>query len=169
MSASSPHVGHLHLEQVGGARRHPNWRESPHPGARRRGGRRHRRLVPGYDGARYGWSYQLRALKLHVRGFLLNDAPAERLADSVRRVSRGERVIDPELIAAALETGSTPLTGRETDVLRAAESGNSTEQIASRLSLSPATVRNCLSNTISKVGGRNRIDAIRMAHDAGLL
>ncbi len=111
----------------------------------------------------------LRALKLHVRGFLLKDAPAERLADTVRRVARGERVIDPELIAAALETGSTPLTGRETDVLRAAESGNSTQQIASRLSLSPATVRNYLSNAISKVGGRNRIDAIRIAHDAGWL
>ena len=111
----------------------------------------------------------LRALKVHVRGFIVKDAPAETLADGVRRVSRGERVIDPELVAAALETGSTPLTVRETDVLRAASSGIPTEQIAARLSLSPATVRNYLSNAISKVGGRNRIDAIRIARDAGWL
>jgi two-component system, NarL family, response regulator DesR len=78
-------------------------------------------------------------------------------------------VIDPELVAAALETGSTPLTARETDVLRAASSGITTDQIAVRLSLSPATVRNYLSNAISKVGGRNRIDAIRIARDAGWL
>jgi two-component system, NarL family, response regulator DesR len=111
----------------------------------------------------------LRALKVHVRGFIVKDAPAETLADGIRRVASGERVIDPELVAAALETGSSPLTAREADVLRAAESGIPTEQIADRLSLSPATVRNYLSNAISKVGGRNRIDAIRIARDAGWL
>ena len=111
----------------------------------------------------------LRALQVHVRGFIVKDAPAETLADGVRRVARGERVIDPELVAAALETGSTPLTAREADVLRAAERGIPTDQIAARLSLSPATVRNYLSNAISKVGGRNRIDAIRIARNAGWL
>ena len=111
----------------------------------------------------------LRALKVHVRGFIVKDAPAETLADGVRRVARGERVIDPELVAAALEAGSSPLTARETDVLREASSGVPTDQIAARLSLSPATVRNYLSNAISKVGGRNRIDAIRIAHNAGWL
>jgi two-component system response regulator DesR len=111
----------------------------------------------------------LRALTAQVRGFIVKDAPAETLADGIRRVARGERVIDPELIAAALETGSTPLTPREADVLRAAESGISTEDIGARLSLSSATVRNYLSNAISKVGGRNRIDAIRIARDAGWL
>jgi two-component system, NarL family, response regulator DesR len=111
----------------------------------------------------------LRALKVHVRGFIVKDAPAETLADGVRRVFRGERVIDPELVAAAIETGSTPLTSREADVLRAAESGISTEEMASKLSLSPTTVRNYLSNAISKVGGRNRIDAIRIARNAGWL
>lgn len=111
----------------------------------------------------------LRALKVHVRGFIVKDAPAETLANGVRRVAAGERVIDPELVAAALETGSTPLTPREADVLRAAENGIPTDQIAARLSLSPATVRNYLSNAISKVGGRNRIDAIRIARDAGWL
>jgi two-component system, NarL family, response regulator DesR len=111
----------------------------------------------------------LRALKVHVRGFIVKDAPAHTLADGIRRVARGERVIDPELVAAALETGSTPLTDRETDVLRAAETGIPTDQIADRLALSPATVRNYLSNAISKVGGRNRIDAIRIARNAGWL
>jgi two-component system response regulator DesR len=111
----------------------------------------------------------LRALRVHVRGFIVKDAPAETLADGVRRVAAGERVLDPELVAAALETGSSPLTPREADVLRAAEDGIPTEQIATRLSLSPATVRNYLSNAISKIGGRNRIDAIRIARDAGWL
>jgi two-component system response regulator DesR len=111
----------------------------------------------------------LRALKVHVRGFIVKDAPALTLADGVRRVARGERVIDPELVAAALETGSTPLTTREAEVLREAETGIPTEQIATRLSLSPATVRNYLSSAISKVGRRNRIDAIRIARDAGWL
>jgi two-component system, NarL family, response regulator DesR len=111
----------------------------------------------------------LRALKVHVRGFIVKDAPADTLANGVRRVAKGERVIDPELVAAALETGTTPLTPRETDVLRAAEHGIPTDQIAARLSLSPATVRNYLSNAISKVGGRNRIDAIRIARHAGWL
>jgi len=111
----------------------------------------------------------LRALKAHVRGFIVKDAPAETLTDGIRRIAAGARVIDPELVAAALETGTSPLTARETDMLREAQSGLPTEQIASRLSLSPATVRNYLSNAISKVGGRNHIDAIRIARNAGWL
>jgi two-component system response regulator DesR len=111
----------------------------------------------------------LRALKVHVRGFIVKDAPAATLADGIRRVAAGERVIDPDLVAAALETGASPLTSRETDVLRAAAGGVSTEQIGSELALSPATVRNYLSNSIAKVGARNRIDAIRIARDAGWL
>jgi two-component system, NarL family, response regulator DesR len=111
----------------------------------------------------------LRALKAHVRGFIVKDAPAKTLADGIRRVAAGARVIDPDLVAAALETGASPLTTRETDVLRAAESGVPTDQIGSQLALSPATVRNYLSNAISKVGARNRIDAIRIARDAGWL
>lgn len=111
----------------------------------------------------------LRALTVHVRGFIVKDAPASALAEGVRRVAAGERVIDSELVAAALETGSSPLTARETDVLRVADSGLRTDQIGAALFLSPATVRNYLSNAISKVGGRNRIDAIRIARDAGWL
>lgn len=109
----------------------------------------------------------LRALQVHVRGFIIKDAPADTLADGIRRVAAGERVIDPELVAAALETGASPLTARESDVLRAADDGISTDEIANRLSLSPATVRNYLSNAITKVGARNRIDAIRISRDAG--
>jgi two-component system response regulator DesR len=111
----------------------------------------------------------LRALKVHVRGFIVKDAPAATLADGIRRVAAGERVIDPDLVAAALETGASPLTPREADVLQAAADGTSTDQIGTDLSLSPATVRNYLSNSIAKVGGRNRIDAIRIARDAGWL
>ncbi|MEV4019941.1 response regulator transcription factor [Nonomuraea angiospora] len=111
----------------------------------------------------------LRALKVHVKGFIVKDAPAQTLTDGIRRIAAGERVIDPELVAAALETGSSPLTAREAEVLRAAASGNRVAQIATQLSLSQATVRNYLSNAISKVGGRNRIDAIRISRDAGWL
>lgn len=111
----------------------------------------------------------LRALKVGVRGFIPKDAPAQLLADGIRQVAAGKRVIDPDLVAAALETGSSPLTSRETDVLREARNGGSTEDIGTRLALSPATVRNYLSNAISKTGARNRIDAIRIAGDAGWL
>ena len=111
----------------------------------------------------------LRALKVHVRGFLLKDAPAPQLANAIRSVTAGMRVLDPELVAAAVETGTSPLTDREADVLRAAQSGLSTEEIGRRLNLSAATVRNDLSNTIGKLGARNRLDAIRIAEDAGWL
>lgn len=111
----------------------------------------------------------LRALRAHARGFIVKDAPADKLADGIRRIAAGQRVIDPELVAMALDTGESPLTSRETDVLREAATGISTDQIGTRLSLSPATVRNYLSSAISKTGGHNRIDAIRIAHENGWL
>jgi two-component system, NarL family, response regulator DesR len=111
----------------------------------------------------------LRALKVHVKGFLLKDAPAPALANAIRAVAAGRRVLDPELVAVAVETGASPLTDRETDVLRAAVAGRSTEEIGSVLNLSPATVRNYLSNAISKLGARNRMDAVRIAEEAGWL
>src|SRR5215210_5465336 len=114
-------------------------------------------------------SHLLRALESRVHGFLPKDAPAAQLADAIRRVARGERVLDPVLVAAALDTGANPLTERETDVLRSAAAGLSTEEIGSELFLSPATVRNYLSYAIAKLGARNRIDAIRIARDAGWL
>jgi two-component system, NarL family, response regulator DesR len=111
----------------------------------------------------------LRALKAHVRGFILKDAPARSLAEGIRRVAAGLRVIDPDLVADALETGASPLTPRETDVLRATAEGMSTADIAARLSLSSATVRNYLSNAIAKTNARNRVDALRIARAAGWL
>jgi two-component system response regulator DesR len=111
----------------------------------------------------------LRALRSHARGFVLKDAPADKLADSIRRIAAGQRVIDPDLVSVALETGESPLTSREAEVLREAETGIPTDQIGARLSLSAATVRNYLSSAIAKVGGRNRIDAIRIARHNGWL
>jgi two-component system response regulator DesR len=111
----------------------------------------------------------LRALKAHVRGFILKDAPARSLAEGIRQVAAGQRVIDPDLVADALETGASPLTARETDVLRATADGMTTADIAARLSISPATVRNYLSNAITKTNARNRLDALRIARAAGWL
>lgn len=114
-------------------------------------------------------SHLLRALRGSVRGFLPKHAPASELTDGIRRVAAGERVLDAALVAAAVETGASPLTARETDVLRAAATGLSTDQIAVELLLSHATVRNYLSNAMAKLDARNRIDAIRIATDAGWL
>ena len=114
-------------------------------------------------------SHLLRALEGRVRGFLPKDAPVDQLTDGIRRVAAGERVLDPTLVASALETGTSPLTDRETDVLRAAAGGSSVEEMAAELYLSGGTVRNYLSNAIAKLGARNRIDAIRVARDAGWL
>lgn len=111
----------------------------------------------------------LRALKAHVKGFLLKDAPASALSSAIRTVAAGRRVLDPELVAVAVETGASPLSERETDVLRAAVSGRSTDEIGSMVNLSPATVRNYLSNAIGKLGARNRLEAIRIAQQAGWL
>jgi two-component system, NarL family, response regulator DesR len=111
----------------------------------------------------------LRALRVHVRGFLRKDAPAPQLANAIRSIAAGRRVLDPELVAAAVETGTTPLSERETDVLRAAREGLSTVEIGERIHLSATTVRNYLSNAIGKLGARNRLDAIRIAEDAGWL
>lgn len=110
-----------------------------------------------------------RALAARAQGFLMKDAPPAYLADGIRRVARGERVVDTELAVAALDTAENPLTPREVDVLRIAAEGASVQEIASRLFLSAGTVRNYLSVIINKTGARNRIDAIRMARDAGWL
>jgi two-component system response regulator DesR len=108
-----------------------------------------------------------RALEARVGGFLRKDAPSEELADAIRRVAKGQRFLDPALVAAALEVGVSPLTERETEVLRAVAEGGSTEHVAATLFLSPATVRNYLSNAISKLDARNRVDAIRIARETG--
>jgi two-component system response regulator DesR len=111
----------------------------------------------------------LHALKARVRGFIVKNAPARTLIDGIRRVAAGHRVMDPELVTAAVDVGTSPLTDRESEVLRAARSGQPTDEIAKQLALSPATVKNYLSRAIAKVGGRNRLEAIRIAEDVGWL
>jgi two-component system response regulator DesR len=110
-----------------------------------------------------------RALEARVGGFMKKDAPSDELADAIRRVAKGQRFLDPDLVASALEIGTSPLTERETEVLRVSADGGSTEEIGAQVYLSPATVRNYLSSAISKLGARNRIDAIRIAREAGWL
>ncbi|MFF4949407.1 response regulator [Streptomyces chattanoogensis] len=112
--------------------------------------------------------YLRRAMEAGADAFLVKDAPAARLADAVRRVLRGERVIDPALAAAALADGASPLTEREREVLRRADGGTNAE-IAAALHLSQGTVRNYLSLAIQKTGARNRAEAIRTARDKGWL
>jgi two-component system response regulator DesR len=102
-------------------------------------------------------------------GFVVKDAPAEQLADAVRRVARGERVVDPALAAQTLAAGNSPLTGRERDVLTAARDGATVADIATKLVLSEGTVRNYLSSAISKTGARNRVEALRLADERGWL
>jgi two-component system response regulator DesR len=102
-------------------------------------------------------------------GFVVKDAPVEQLADAIRRVAAGERVIDPALAAATIAYGASPFTPRERDVLATTRSGASIAEIAARLFLSEGTVRNYLSSAISKAGARNRADALRIAEDYGWL
>jgi two-component system response regulator DesR len=113
--------------------------------------------------------YLRRAMESGADAFLVKDAPAAELAEAVRRVLRGERVIDPTLAAAALAEGANPLTGREQDVLAAAADGAVNAEIARRLHLSEGTVRNYLSMAIQKTGARNRAEAVRVAKEKGWL
>lgn len=112
--------------------------------------------------------YLRRALEVGAKGYLLKDAPASELADAIRRVYAGGRAIDPTLAAEAWGE-QDPLTERERQVLRAAESGASTSAIAAQLSLSEGTVRNYLSEAISKLGAENRVEAARAAREKGWL
>lgn len=109
------------------------------------------------------------ALCAKARGFLVKNAPADGLAESIRRVGRGELAVDPRLAVAALNVTSNPLTPRELEILQIAANGATVAEISARLYLSIGTVRNYLSGIIRKTGGRNRIDAIRIASDAGWL
>lgn len=112
--------------------------------------------------------YLRRALEAGVGGYLLKETPAEKLADAVRRVHRGERVIAPELALTAFDA-SDPLTERERQVLRLAGDGISNAEIGRRLHLAEGTVRNYLSEAIGKLNADNRIDAFRIARDQGWL
>jgi two-component system response regulator DesR len=113
--------------------------------------------------------YLRRAMEAGAVGFVVKDAPAEQLADAIRRVMAGERVVDPGLAAATLAAGASPLTARERDVLVAARPGATVCEIADKLYLSEGTVRNYLSAAMAKVGARNRMEAVRAADERGWL
>jgi two-component system, NarL family, response regulator DesR len=112
--------------------------------------------------------YLRRALEAGAAGYLLKDMAAEKLAEAVRRVQGGLRVIDPELAAEAW-VESDPLTDRERQVLRLAGDGMASLDIAGKLNLSEGTVRNYLSEAISKLGAANRVEAARIARTKGWL
>jgi two-component system response regulator DesR len=113
--------------------------------------------------------YLRRALQAGAGGFVVKDTPARQLADAVRRIHRGLRVVDPALAAETLASGESPLTGRETDVLRAAAHGGTVANIAQATFLSEGTVRNYLSSAMGKTGARTRAEAVRAAEDNGWL
>jgi len=110
-----------------------------------------------------------RAMEVGAAGFLVKDAPVAELAQGIRAVMAGERVIDRQLAAAALAIGATPLSAREADVLRAGAHGATVADIAGRLYLSEGTVRNYLSSAIGKTGARTRVEAARVAEEKGWL
>ena len=113
--------------------------------------------------------YLRAAMAAGASGFLLKDSPAAELAAAIRRVAKGERVVDPALAAAALAEGDSPLTSRETDVLAAAAGHDAISEIAAGLHLSPGTVRNHLSAAMHKLGARNRAEAVQIAQRKGWL
>jgi two-component system response regulator DesR len=113
--------------------------------------------------------YLRRAMESGAYGFVVKDAPAEQLAEAIRRIVAGERVVDPALAAATLASGVSPLTARERDVLVAARPGATVAEIAQKLFLSEGTVRNYLSAAITKTSARNRTEAIRTADERGWL
>jgi two-component system, NarL family, response regulator DesR len=113
--------------------------------------------------------YLRRAMEAGASGFVVKDAPPEQLADAIRRVAAGLRVVDPTLAADTLANGAAPLTARERDVLVAARTGATVSEIAQKLFLSDGTVRNYLSAAIAKTGTRNRAEAVRVAEEHGWL
>ena len=112
--------------------------------------------------------YLRRSLEAGASGYLLKDMPAQQLAEAVRRVHQGLRVIDPELATEAW-ADPDPLTDRERQVLRLAGEGRASSDIAVELKLSEGTVRNYLSEAISKLGATNRVEAARIARAKGWL
>jgi two-component system response regulator DesR len=113
--------------------------------------------------------YLRRALQAGASGFVVKDTPAAQLADAVRRVHAGLRVVDPTLATDSLVAGESPLTARETEVLQAARDGSSVAAIARKLFLSDGTVRNHLSSAIGKTGATNRAEAVITAEGNGWL
>jgi two-component system response regulator DesR len=113
--------------------------------------------------------YLRRAVEAGASGFVVKDTPARQLAEAVRRVHAGLRVLDPALAEESLVSGASPLTVRETEVLRAARDGGTVADLAAVLHLSEGTVRNHLSAAIGKTGARTRAEAVRLAEHQGWL
>lgn len=113
--------------------------------------------------------YVRRGLQAGAGGFVVKDTPARELAEAVRRVHSGLRVIDPTLATDSMIAGESPLTARESDVLREALRGGSIADLAGSLYLSEGTVRNHLSSAIGKTGARNRAEAAQIAQSSGWL
>ena len=113
--------------------------------------------------------YLRRALEAGASGFVVKDTPSEELAEAVRTVARGERVVDPSLATEVVVGGPNPLTEREREVLGEALDGASAVTIAARVHLSPGTVRNHLSSAIGKMSSSNKVEAARRAQDLGWL
>jgi len=113
--------------------------------------------------------YLKRALDAGASGFVVKDTPARQLADAVRRVHAGLRVLDPTLAESSLIDGDNLLTERERDVLRGALTGATVAELAARLHLSPGTVRNYLSSAIGRTGTTTRYEAARVAQERGWL
>jgi len=113
--------------------------------------------------------YLKRALVAGASGFVVKETPAAQLADAVRRAHQGLRVVDPSLAMDSLVTGDSPLTARESDVLRAAADGATVAVIAGRVHLSEGTVRNHLSSAMGKTGASTRAEAVRVAEGNGWL
>lgn len=108
------------------------------------------------------------AIAAHADGLVEKNSDPDKFTDAVRRVAAGERVLDAGL-ACTLSSPASPLTPREADVLRLAARGEPAAEIAGRLCLSVGTVHNYMSRAIGKAGGRNRVDAIRIAEGKGWL
>lgn len=113
--------------------------------------------------------YLRKALEAGASGFIVKDTPARQLADAVRRVHQGLRVVDPVLAAGSLAMGASPFTTREADVLRAARGGGTIADIAAAVHLSEGTVRNHLSSAIGKTSAHTRAEAVRVADENGWL
>ncbi|MDQ2851705.1 MAG: response regulator transcription factor [Actinomycetota bacterium] len=113
--------------------------------------------------------YLRRGLQAGASGFVVKDTPAAELADAVRRVQQGLRVVDPLLATESLVAGESPLTRRESEVLLAAKVGGTVSDVAKRVFLSEGTVRNHLSAAIGKTGARNRAEAVQIADGNGWL
>lgn len=113
--------------------------------------------------------YLARALEAGASGFVVKDTPASQLAEAIRKINAGLRVVDPQLAAESFAVGPSPLTDREKQILQAAKEGASIVTLAAQLHLSQGTVRNYLSSSIAKLNAENRYDAAHRAEENGWL